>query len=1326
MATPDLEVEQDFGRMWDDAQKSFKKRTKKSLRDSKTQSLDDVLEELEKRFNENDPTNGSKQKRVKEAISNVLKIIQLLGGIAAQGACVVFGPANLCFNAVQFLINVPGKISRFYDAFRVLFEKILMFMQQFKIYRRIEEITSLGFELKMSTHKLMVVFVEACAISIDVLNGSTWALMKTAAKSVLFDKDTGLHVTLEKFQRLLNENSQIRDTITLEQVMVSERDLHKALNEAAEESRKLLEVQKDTDKDVRILKEAVVPYVNEQLEKGEWQMLLKRIARALVLPEKLLDPRNALEQLKIESVENTGQWLSDVEEYREWADLEGEANPILLLIGGSGSGKSHIVSAILREVRSRDKSKNMIFHACYSFDEDDKPPQNSSIKRAPKLALNSLALQIAQQSFVYAQALSSYFNLEYSSVPRNLTTRDLAQKLFPPPRPERKPATAYVLILDGVNQLSTEEAFELFDAIHAIRSPQIRIIITATGNRFHDWSGIFGTSSKSVPRFQIEDFNRADIELFIDHELKSQKALKENSAAISNITNSIRKMVPEIAKGNFSNVKRVIASVIEAIELDCSEEKVVKLISATTLVREDEIAEIVIRDLTDSISVNEAEQLNEILVWSVYAMKAMSPVEMQAALFLYRKRASLQSLETKINDKYAKILDIRNNMVLVKPQIQNYFRNTTRAMEEDVSERNSEPIISMTITVQNTKLSKAHQFFWDLCEKITFKEWPFSNFALDAGARTRITNNGTEANLTLTRRCFELLGDDPKENIKILSQYALRNLLEHLRIMRRSVDQGKIKPMEREEIGAKLIDLLQSANRIEKHLDIAGFDSDFRVWLDEDLGLQTIQQWLGDYFAKQTFIWHEHSWPSAVVTGEKTMALGHVANMIARRWLCHWEWSAPLLYEWIEKFLDLKASEEKKAPMGDESRVAPVNKSDLGENVTIITLARAKLRGPSSYQTRILRAAGWAEKELKISGKSSLWHERIGLTYLRYNRMEAAKASFLTAKTLPDCSWRVSWGLVKVYAIEDKVAMAAKEHEIVLEEDPRSGSYSSRTLRLRLECFMKPFKLIRTITKIIISFFRLFVETDQISETLEFLERMRLSSEKDQTYSLLESMLLEVSSKRNALFEAIFAATQDSGICADILGAIGRMLEVAENKKKKPNLIGLLLYHGVALARYRTSNGSIESALLKWRKCCELDLGSTCASMPDLVDLAARNIFNTYFSRLRSTTATRGDFEIYVTELNHLAERMRASWAPVGNAFRLSIGAFYTAMDKQDAAQQLLLSEMESTINTLYSSSSEHYVPHVATIANILMHAGDDLNALSAWSLLGPPDRYPE
>lgn len=364
--------EQTFKQMWLEARIRFEETTKKSLVQSKNQSLDGVLRELDMRFNDHSAEDGSKKRRMKELASNVLTFIELLGGIAAQGASIVFGPANLCFNALQSLIAIPAAISKFHDDLALLFGEISTFMKQFKIYERIEQYAQVDTELKEITHKLMITFVDTCALSIEILSGSSLKKFKTKAKLVLFDNDSGVQAQLDKFKRLVAHQSQISDAVTLEHILKSEsevtdslRSVVALLKRSSEDSRKLLEAKsqeiqdelKDTHQDVKTVKagtETLVKDVIDRTSIKKHQDYFDQICRKLsVTSETIQNLEKDADQIRKDSLQDTGLWLEGIDVYKVWVDFASDPSSLLLLSGNSGSGKSNLAFSILDRLRIR-------------------------------------------------------------------------------------------------------------------------------------------------------------------------------------------------------------------------------------------------------------------------------------------------------------------------------------------------------------------------------------------------------------------------------------------------------------------------------------------------------------------------------------------------------------------------------------------------------------------------------------------------------------------------------------------------------------------------------------------------------------------------------------------------------------------------------------------------------------------------------------------------------------------------------------------------------------------------------------------------------------
>ena len=190
-------AEMELKLMWQDAELEFSQLTKRTLRTFRENRLEDVLEELDRKYQPSDDTgkdSGAKAKaKIRATVGKVLSCIQLLGGLAAQGASVVFGPATLFFNAISFLIDVPGKIASVYEGVGNLFEEVSHFLVLFKIY---EKYTTLDPDLRDGTHKLMMSMVKICGLSIKIIEGGVLHQIKLGAKVTFLNDDSGVRGNL--------------------------------------------------------------------------------------------------------------------------------------------------------------------------------------------------------------------------------------------------------------------------------------------------------------------------------------------------------------------------------------------------------------------------------------------------------------------------------------------------------------------------------------------------------------------------------------------------------------------------------------------------------------------------------------------------------------------------------------------------------------------------------------------------------------------------------------------------------------------------------------------------------------------------------------------------------------------------------------------------------------------------------------------------------------------------------------------------------------------------------------------------------------------------
>ena len=461
----------------------------------------------------------------------------------------------------------------------------------------------------------MVIFVDFCALCIDTLSGSRAKCLKTSAKIALFGDDSGVSKKLAEFGQLVVHQSQISDAVTLEHVLRSEHDLASSTNsvlsrlrEASDAGRMLLEEKPkeirieltETHDDVKTTKtgtDALVNNLNERTAEEESLDLVEKICSKLGLS---LDAQEApiqeLEQMRSKCFASTNAWLKEVDIYQQWIDLKSNALRLLLLNATNGAGKSHLLSVIYGELRKKyclgDSSPSIVSITCYNLKANSKPSRESSTKDS-RPAINMIQLiaaQIATQDKTCAKNLVLHLDEKDQLVARNVSVGDLRKDLLPPPNMKGPSNVAFVL-LDGIEELPSDEAAQLIDALLLVELTELRIALTSTSELLKDSLARLDRGPSSISRIDIAEHNQEDIRQSIESEVKVAKVLLEESTGLSRITTSMRQKLPQIVKGNFKDAEQIIERIAQAVKEDQSEDDIERLMSKDALKDQDELME---------------------------------------------------------------------------------------------------------------------------------------------------------------------------------------------------------------------------------------------------------------------------------------------------------------------------------------------------------------------------------------------------------------------------------------------------------------------------------------------------------------------------------------------------------------------------------------------------------------------------------------------------------------------------------------------------------------------------------------------------------------
>ncbi|KIW88431.1 uncharacterized protein Z519_11000 [Cladophialophora bantiana CBS 173.52] len=769
--------EQSFKQMWDDAEQRSLKITKTSLRSSPKKSLNDVVQELETRYNESDSANDERNKpRAKELVENVLSCIKLLGGIAAQGASVV--RIRACKSLLQrriLLVDIPSQVSSLYEGVADLFQRIFTFLKMFRLYQRIEDFADVDLELKQTTHKITISFVTICALSIKVLGPSKLRKVKIAAKLILFGDDSGVGAELSKFKKLVEANSQISDAVTLEVVLKSHHDLdsklkvvHDKLIEASEESgRKLVLIASGVD--------ALVKAENERkLEKAHQDQVDTLLKKLSIKMETVQASEQMYQNIRAATVRGIGiSWLQNESEYEVWIEK---------------SAPNRIRSFCLPAVRSlcseSMQSSMRASIACYYFPEpDEKPSRETSIKdtQLPTTALKSMAVQIAKRNSQYAKEMATLGDKQAAEAWIDLSCKALWQTLqLAAPK---KDATCF-LFSNGLDHVQESKAQELLQVLLDFNSPRLRIMASCDPKFVDKYRSKIDSTGRRIPRINMERNNWPDIVAYIEYNMKHNNLLQGKEEETVELLNYVKDRV------NKSHDE------IRAY-LDHDAKQTESLVARRTL-----------DSLNTALEPHEITQLNELLAWVIYGVAWFNPHHLKGVLVLFYGRTPAKTVEDKLDGVYRQVLRVDSDGdVVIDSEIKKLLTTVPRVRPSKDVVDDSKPLISMTITINRVDVDTARRFLWDLSEKANFgKSLPFDALVpmAEAQVKPRISANRADGQLTMVRRCVKLLLADPDSRTECLISYVLEYLPRHLQKLRGRVDEDDIDVTERKEIGQAL------------------------------------------------------------------------------------------------------------------------------------------------------------------------------------------------------------------------------------------------------------------------------------------------------------------------------------------------------------------------------------------------------------------------------------------------------------------------------------------------------------------------------------------
>ncbi|KAJ5704056.1 hypothetical protein N7493_011194 [Penicillium malachiteum] len=970
MSVKQPEEEYNIQETWERVCASFAESTNIHLTDSPKYTPDEVIEQIRARQDEDNEKNA-KYKAAKDAIGKTVKFLMLLGGIAAQGASMVFAPSSLCFNAISYLLNAGMKYKRIFSSLSELFRRVSDVLERCKIYLRLPPDT-IDVSLRKIINEEMLCFVDICALSIKVLRGHK---VFTALKVIAFDSDEGVSCQLGRLEDLVEREAQIRATLGFEKQVQSQT----LLLESAEGNKKIRATM-----DMLSAIDA-----NLDCASKEYNLVME-------------DYRQTLSA----RVQGSGKWLQNDRSYIAWLGAVSTPFSILGLSGAEGRGKSFLCATIfenLQEISSHvGEDLSCTSAAFYTFGN-----QNTSLMKALKV----LSWQIVNTDIVYRKTIG----LLNSTTKLDLAT--LWERLFA--KLYKGDSTCF-LVLDGVEKMDIKSLKEFTQILAELKLTsanwprfKLRLLLSGRDETMHKIQHDLGLNNISV--MEVASKNKDDLARFINNGIENIPMFEKSSSQpqIFDLRKMVLQTLTENTRGDFVNAKLLL----DEISGKQRPSEIKDILSRSGGNRSDTIARNV-ELLNKTLNETDISELNELLTWVIFAKGDLYIDELEDVLRTGAKESSLWPLADKITQSYSPLLRIIRveynqqdispmlRVELVSSSIEEFLR-----MEAKSGLLATNPNTPTIDTVHELEVSIVRRFLESVCDSKLYGKFGFEEFFQQKlrGSRSRIGIDPDTAHSRILTTCLEtIFVHDLSSTPTNLYHYAERYFAEHLRM----VDLSLLQPQSKTAIGLQLVRLLTDTEMIERW---CGYDYGHTPysWLYNDDNAEAAVRWLQDSAVMKCLSVEQYEWVKSLSSKDSpdTDILDHVARYLARQWLQHDKSGNRSLFVWV--YMYFTKIENRKNPETKRLSHKPAMK-DI-------------------EASHILETAKWAQAYIGLDVLGHEENCNVAYTLRQYGKIHEASEQFGLAASLQQGSWDAKKGMADCYAAQEQydLAIATMEEALV-------------------------------------------------------------------------------------------------------------------------------------------------------------------------------------------------------------------------------------------------------------------------------------------------------
>lgn len=723
-------------------------------------------------------------------------------------------------NGISCLIDVTQEFSKVFSGFVTIMERMSAFLGRLKVYldEKVPDGTPLlDKRLRSDVYEVLHHFIMVLAHS-HKLTKSFRAKAKLAAGLLFFGDDQGVKSSLANLEFKIANVSRMEITVILQKV--------------SEEARNVRRVEEKIDSIGEGVSRAEAMLLVEQdhrLTKEQSEQNVRRIKETLQPddPSAWSDVHNVLQS---QVVENTGGWLLEKHAtFQRWMNSKETSSPVFVLSGGEGYGKSCLSSAVIHRLLEnypKGHSDHRAAVAYYYFRKDAK--EKSSVSKA----IRDVLYQLTQYDTAYSKKIGSTLTDSLNlSKPLDLW------KVFVNDM-NTKANNTFFVVLDGIDEPESEEGQPLTSIIQDIMSQkpkesqlQVRFFISG---RPAEIRKIEERTKVSMPEVSLGSkpgnsdvpINEADITQFIQSRLKNMDIFQTSAnEEVSALQNRIPEVLAAGVKGDFVRLGYKLDEISKCTRV----RQIEQILDRASETREDAIKR-QITGLNSSLSREEIEDLNEVLIWMLGAIEieATGWIDsecLDGVLLLKTGTPAVVSLAKQIKSKYAALLDLDRSefVTLVSDDVRQHLLAASRE-SKSIQPQNNE--------VQAAEVAIVKRVISTFCGDDLYNRFNFESFfeALGGEKVVKVHVNEKDIHVKILQTCLVALCDKPDDdNLSSLREYARMWFAEHLGL----VDKDALDPTTVKWITTQLARLLVEPSPINAWWDEEYFDELQGDWLDD-------------------------------------------------------------------------------------------------------------------------------------------------------------------------------------------------------------------------------------------------------------------------------------------------------------------------------------------------------------------------------------------------------------------------------------------------------------------------------------------------------------